>query len=416
MRRIVLFLALVLASVGGAGALGQEAGDAGRIAIAGADGNIHLYDVATGVVTPLTEDGAPDAKVYIWPTWSNDGRLAYFGVSVQPGDPYRFGIFLQPPEGDPIRAHTARDESFTYAHWAPGDCPAGDCRDLAVLYTNTNGELALRRVRAGEGAADVSVVEVETGGPFYWDWSPDGQSMFWARFGALLERYDVAANAVVETFAEAQGLERAVDWSPVDDRLLSSVRRADGAFDLVVFDGAAREVLVEGLEGGVAFEWSPDGTQVAYVDFADTAHLKIVDANTGSEVAALAQGVVAFFWSPDGARIAYLTFEPERLTPQPIAYRQPAQQAPQLQWFIYDLATDATAVSVVFTPTSDMVYYLSFFDQFARGHRLWSPDSARIVYAERLGDGRDVVSLIDAGDPGAAPQILVEGRFGVFSW
>lgn len=416
-RQTWVMAAVIALLIGSAAAHAQEAtpGDAGQLAIVGADGNIHLYHMASGTFTALTDDAAQGERAYAWPTWSNDGRLAYFGVSAQRDDPYRLGIFIKPAAGDAVRAHAALDEVFTYAHWAPADCPAGNCRDLAVLYTNASGNLAMRLVRSG---AEITVTEVEEGGPFYWDWSPDGQSMFWARFGLLLERYDVATNQVVEVFPEMQGPERAVDWSPVDDRLLSVVRLEDGTANLVVFDGAARQAVVEGLEAGAAFEWSPDGARIAYVDVADDLRLNVIDARTGSLIASPATGVFAFFWSPDGARIAYLALEAPRVTPQPASRRDPSAQpdAPRIQWFVYDLAADRSDRSAAFVPTADMIYYLQFFDQFARSHRLWSPDSRYLVYAERLRDGRDVVSLIDVNAPDAPPQILMEGSMGVFGW
>jgi len=62
-----------------------------------------------------------------------------------------------------------------------------------------------------------------------------------------------------------------------------------------------------------------------------------------------------------------------------------------------------------------MIYYLRFFDQFARSHRLWSPDSRSLTYAEVLDDGRSVVSLVETTGTGT-PRTLMYGRIGVFSW
>jgi TolB protein len=63
-----------------------------------------------------------------------------------------------------------------------------------------------------------------------------------------------------------------------------------------------------------------------------------------------------------------------------------------------------------------MIYYLSFYDQFARSHRLWSPDSLSLVYGEMLDDGSSVVSLLDTTRPGSAPQHIARGSLGIFNW
>jgi TolB protein len=286
-----------------------------------------------------------------------------------------------------------------------------------VLYTTGSGDLAVRRVRSTGSGTEFAVEEVAEGAPFYWDWSPDGQSMFWARFSQQLEIYDVASNAVVETLSEQPGLQRAVDWSPVDNRLLSAIQSGRRSSDLVVFDGDTRQVLVEGLNGIVSFEWSPDGRQVAYTDN-DGGQLSIVDARTGGPVAAVSDDVVAFFWSPDGTRIAYITlrYEEDNISAKRAAKPAAQDDLPTARWHVYDRMSGTSTPFAAFVPTRDMLYYLQFYDQFSRSHRLWSPDSRYIVYGEQTSDGRQWVSLLDVLTPGSAPDTLMEGSFGVFSW
>ena len=391
--------------------------DAGQIAITGHDGNIHLYDVASETDALVTDDAISGIKLYSWPTWSNDGQLAYFGTSLSDTPPYRFAIFVRSAAGDdPVTVFTAPDEAFTYAYWSPGDCPDGNCRDLAVLYTSANGRLAVRRVRSTGGGAEFTVEDLAQGGPFYWDWSPDGQSMFWARFSSELAIYDVASASVVQEFTERQGLQRAVDWSPVDNRLLSAVR-SGGRSDLVIFDGDTRQVLASGVDGILSFEWSPDGSQVAYADN-DGGGLHLANAATAQEIALVSDDVVSFFWSPDGARIAYITLRVERddvnLKPAPGSVKQEGR--PIARWHVYDVSAGTSTPLAAFIPSRDMLYYLQFYDQFARSHRLWSPDSRYLVYGETTRDGQMLVSLLDTRTEGSTPVTLMEGTFGVFSW
>ncbi|WP_162909199.1 TolB family protein [Aggregatilinea lenta] len=406
---IILLLALLVAPEANNVLPSAAQGDAGNIAIAGSDGNLYVYEVASGKTTSLTSDAVPGIKQYSWPTWSTDGQMAYFGVDLtRESDPYRLGIFVQPAGSSEAElVYSALDETFTYAYWSPADCAAGDCRDLAVLYTGRNG-LALRRVRVAD---EVMISELGTGGPFYWDWSPDGQSMLWARNGNSLEIYDIMAETVVTHLPDIPGLERAIDWSPVDDRLLAAVRVSPQRSDLTVFDDAARQVIAPGLRGVVSFEWSPDGSQVAYV--AGDAALHVVNVADQTEVTTPIEDTLAFFWSPDGSRIAYLS----RVRTPGGTLAKPARQVElRLQWSTLDVATDRTTGLSAFLPSEDMLYYLNFYDQFARSHRLWSPDSRYLVYGEVLADGGPVVTLLDTQTPSQTPVKLMDGSIGIFSW
>jgi TolB protein len=406
---IILLLALLIAPGASSAPRVAAQGDAGRIAIAGSDGNLYVYDVASSEATALTADAVPGIKQYSWPTWSTDGQLAYFGVDLtQANDPYRLGIFVQPAGGSQAElVYSALDETFTYAYWAPADCAAADCRDLAVLYTGRDG-LALRRVRVAD---EVTVSELGTGGPFYWDWSPDGQSMLWARNGNSLEIYDVAAGAVVTALPDMPGLERAIDWSPVDDRLLAAVRVSPQRSDLTVFDGDARQVIAPGLRGVISFEWSPDGSQVAYVAGDEALH--VVNVADQTEVTTPIEGALAFFWSPDGSRIAYLS---RVRTPGGTLAKPVPQVELRLLWSTLDVAANQTAGLSAFLPSEDMLYYLNFYDQFARSHRLWSPDSRYLVYGQILADGGPVVTLLDTQTPSQTPVKLMDGSIGIYSW
>lgn len=395
----------------------------GMIAFPGADANIYLYDMASAATTRLTNDAQPGTVQYAWPTWSPDGQLAYFGVNATGATPFRLGIFVTPPDAlaaptapaaSPEPVFTSTTDVFTYAAWAPATCPAGgDCRDLWVLYTPQGGSLAVRNVRSMDGGTAFEVTEIAEGQPFYWDWSPDGSMMLWARYAQQLELYDVAQGEVVRVFDEQQGLQRSIDWSPVDNRFLSMVRSSGRASDLVVFDGEARTVLAEGIPSGAAFEWSPDATQVAYADLARGV-LTIVDAQTAEVVATPDRAVLAFFWSPDGTRLAYLSLAESG---DDISAKMAArQEIPALQWNVFDPATGISTRLAQFIPSRDMIYYLNFFDQFAHSHRLWSPDSRYLVYGELLRDGSQRVAAVDVTQPNRAPQIIGEGSIGIFSW
>jgi TolB protein len=409
MKRRFDYLLTLLLCLGFLSTAQAQSTGSGQIAITGNDGNIYLYDVAGDSLSAVTSDArlSLPEKIYNWPTWSSDGQLAYFGADGDPANPYRLGVFIQAPGGQPKGVYAAQDELFTYAYWSLGDCSdPSPCRDLALLYTNEAG-LGVRLIRTSAG---FPVTELGQGGPFYWDWSPDGGRMIWARFGAQFDLYDVAS-AQETTLPYPHGLaQSAADWSPLDERLLLAV--GDGLTTrLVLVDGPQETVIAEGLPNGVAFDWSSDALQVAYVDWSIGALYRHELASAQSQLIA-PDGVIAFFWSPDGSKLAYLTLEAES-DPNPGA--NGSRQLVGLRWNLYEAATGQNRVLNAFLPTENMLYYLNFFDQFMRSHRLWSPDSRYLVYGERTAQG-DQVTLLDTQASKITPRPIAEGNMGVFSW
>jgi TolB protein len=394
-------------------------GDSGKIAVRGVDGNIYVYDMATAQLTPVTRDASltPPERFYAWATWSTDGQLAFFGTSLDPANPFGLGIFIQQVGKSPKGVYAGEEEFFTYAYWSPADCPLAEagCRDLAVLYTTAEG-LATRLVRSAES---FTVTEIAQGGPFYWDWSPDGASMLWARDGRIFEIYDVAT-AESNVLPYPQGLEAAADWSPVDDRLLAAVYDPNGVTTLSVIEGDDQRVLVKDLVDGVAAQWSPTGEHIAYIDLHDGG-LHVLESASGTEIALPNRGVLAFNWSPDGQKVAYVTITTFNPDDRPNARREFASSQAQpgpvgLQWNVYDLNLATSFTLNTFLPSEAMIYYLSFFDQFALSHQLWSPDSRYLVFGEVTMDGGQHVSIVDTTSPGTPPFVVAEGTMGIFSW
>src|SRR5262249_55915416 len=125
------------------------------LAVIGADGNLSVYDANGKNPFSVTKDATPGTKLYQWPTWSTDGRLAFFGASGDKSDPYSLRVFVQDQvtAGGTYQAvYSSPDEIFTYAYWSPGDCLKGKCRDLALLFTPASGDgLALRMIRDENG-------------------------------------------------------------------------------------------------------------------------------------------------------------------------------------------------------------------------------------------------------------------------
>jgi TolB protein len=420
--RFALLLSFGLSFVAFAGRLQAQETKPYMLAIVGADGNLTLYDAAGQNPRAITTDAQDEVRLYHWPTWSTDGRLAYFGVSADAANPYRLGVFvIRDPQQSLVAttAYTALDEVFTYAYWSPGACSVGDCRDLALLFTPPSGAgLALRLIRDAGGQFSHQVAG--RAAPFYFSFSPDGSRMIWHRFGSRLEVYEVETQKVVETLTDVPGQFPAPMWSPVDDQFLMAAQGSElSRSDLIVAQGAARRTLADELEGTVSFAWSPDAKHVAYMHGAGK--VVVIDAQTGQLLAkAPHSNIVAMFWSPQNDQVAYLRLNRDlpglqaRYRPNGVTAGASLQQ-PTLTWFTLNIATGQATALADFFPSRDMVYYLNFYDQFSRSHRLWSPDGRYLTYGAVDSDGKSRVMIADVTAPGS-PQSVSLGTLGVWSW
>ncbi len=399
------------------------------LAIIGADGNVSVYDANGKNPIRVTTDAQAGQRVYQWPTWATDGRLAFFGASADPVDLYSLRMFVTDPSAPNLSvtsAYSSADETFTYAYWSPGDCAAqsaatsaaGGCRELALLFTPADQSgLSVRLIR-DEGDRFSNRI-IGQSSPFYYSFAPDGTKMLWFQNGSQLEVYDVAADKVINNLSDTPGKFQAPMWSPIDDRLLFGTTSADPAqTDLVIAQGTDRRVLLRGLDGPISFAWSPDAALIASVAGYDK--VQITDVKTGKSVASGTQGnVIAHFWSPQSDRVAYLVVNRDTAGSQARLRANghtPAEQATGgLTWYVLDVKTGNDAPIVTFAPTRDMVYLLNFFDQFARSHSLWSPDGRYLTYGAVDLLGKQNVMIVDTQQI-SNPIKVGAGSVGIWSW
>lgn len=397
----------------------------GHIAYIGADLNVYTIARETNAIFQLTTDAGIErdsALIYQWPTWSTDGRLAYFQTFLTRAGTATTSVFIAPDAQTPgISRYETAEKSFTYAYWSPQNCDTdSSCRELAVLMGTPNG-FNIDIVR-DVPQSDSEVSTIGRGSPFYFSWSPDGERMLWHRNQARIEVHDRSEGQVISAVSEIPGAFAAPAWSPVDDRLLFGRDGTNPATtDLVIAMGDQTETLVSGLRGPVYFAWSPNGNQIAYVDRQGA--LVVIDAVSGERLARTSvNGVLAFFWSPDSRRIAYIT-----LASAPGSFNAfegksellkmlPQGQPPGLTWSVIDISTEETRRYGIFVPTREMIYLLSFYDQFAQSHRLWSPNSTHLVYGEVTSDGQSFVSILDTTRAVSIPLNIANGFIGIWSF
>ncbi|MEO0563921.1 MAG: hypothetical protein AAF125_17585, partial [Chloroflexota bacterium] len=390
-RLIHLFFALLLL-LSASLVIAQDDTDAtiaGEIAIIGEDYNVYIWDEIGADLVQLTDDALTtddSTRRYQMPTWATDGRLAYFGIQVSRED-YVTEVFVS-AEGvsseQPI--YVGEDEVLNYAYWSPQNCSATEtCRELAMLLNSrVIGGLFVKLVEDQVIEGDARIIG--RGGPFYFSWSANGENMIWQRNNNRLDVYNLLSGEIDTQLDQQPGRFQTPHWSPVDDRVLVGARGEQRATtDLIVVEGGVATTLVEALEVPVVyFSWSPDGEQVAYTTPNDV--LTVVNARTGDTVSqSLVESVGPFFWSPDSSKIAFVTLAtPEgTFTTNAGVRARPVQQGmPDLAWSVLDVATGESRRYSAFVPTQRMAYILTYFDQFAKSHSLWSPDSRYIVYSE----------------------------------
>lgn len=393
----------------------------GQIAYIGSDRNVYTLNLSDSSKTALSNDSSI-ARFYQWPTWSSDGRLAYFLTSHTPGR-FTTEVLVSPDGTSPGKvAYIGENEVFNYAYWSPQNCMDGDekCRDLAVLLSDArSNELFIELVRDEPDA--LSNNRIGAGAPFYFSWSPDGTRLLWQRGNVQLDIFDTTTNNIVETLNVMPGFFRAPAWSPIDDRLLVGIVSDDGeTTNLTILTPADQQVLANNLRGTVSFIWSPNGDYIAYMD--QQGVLWVVDSRTSSTVAQSAvSGVGAFFWSPDSRRIAFVTlstssdtFSAQRGFNRKVSAS--LQNPAELAWSVLDIQTGVSRRFGAFFPTAEMLYMLTYFDQFSQSHRIWSPDNRYIIYAERTSNTQSVINLLDTAQSNAVPFALVDGLIGVWSF
>lgn len=411
---LLLFVTMVSAQ--------EAAPESGNIAYVGSDYNIYLFDPNTARQSQLTDD-AGESRRYQWPTWSTDGRLAYFSSYLDDGRLFLGAHISQNGFETGRQVYAGENEGFNYAYWAPQDCAfSAGCRDLTVLISSQSKGMFLELLR--DAGDETSNETVGLGGPpFYYSWSPDGSRMIWQRRNETLDIYDTVSAEVIDTLDQTPGAILAPAWSPVDDRILLGARDDDSAFtDLVIFGDGEVLTLAQDLNGLVSFSWSPNGNYAAYRVASGSAAgpIFVVDASTGELVArSPVTGALAFFWSPDSQRIAYIT-----LASPPGSFSAHAggvlaaptrQDTNGIAWSILNIGDESVVRFGAFVPTGEMIYILQYFDQFAQSHRVWSPDSRHLIFSEMTEDG-PMINLLDVTQADSVPFAIAAGLIGVWSF
>lgn len=338
------------------------------------------------------------------PTWSRDGAaLAWSSASAD-----RQVVLVQRfddggrPTDDPEVSDAAGFPVF-YLQWDRDD------RHLAYLRTAVEtGQVEFGLLEPG-----LPLQPVDEAVPFFVGWAP-GSPRLLAHAGEEVLRLHEVADGVDPPGAGEVVLDRGGGYTApawVDDG--RAVVVDEGSLAIVtVADGTVESI--EPVSGPVAFALSPDGSRLAYrllpetggdVDEASLAtgsvaenQLVVLDLATGEREVVTDEGAVAWEWSPDGSRLAWLTFV------------EGAVLSGRWHFWSVDGSAPGTDRTPDFALTRTYAQsYLPFFAQYAQSVTGWAPDSSAFAYAGTVGSGQGVwVQLVDEPAPS---RLVAPGDF-----
>jgi TolB protein len=176
-------------------------------------------------------------------------------------------------------------------------------------------------------------------------------------------------------------------WSP-DGTKVAYASRQDGNWELYIYDMLTGQTtrMTYDLSFQGAPGWSPDGQWLVYESYQGNNLDVYVVPVDGSQLAQrITENPAPDFspaWSPDGRRIAF------------VSWRDGNQD---IYTFSLDNPVDADAANITNTPDRQEDY------------PAWSPNGRLLAYSA-LDQGREKVFVKDTDEPGAAAQVLEQGR------
>jgi TolB protein len=366
-----------------------------RLLIQDSDGNIFTTRPDGSERVPLTTD-ANSQHQYSQPTWSPTGnKIAWSELDIRSGE-LKSSLMVSQFNGL-TRNHFDLPFAPFYLQWSPDESRLAYLSNWLNLDQST-ATIALRLINLS--AVTNTISTLAQGEPLYLVWSPDSDRILIHIDNDRLEFWDTAGRGspLNQTFAAFP----TPQWSSDGSRLLYAVG-AQGAQTLILADAEGNQLQeITDYDQSIAFSLSPDDKRVAYavtpsnINIAAFGPLYVVDLASNQTREVAAQPVMAFFWSPDGSKLAYL-------------FTDDSGPEVRLRWSVWDGKENKDFASIV-PSRLFMEGYLQFFDQYARGMNIWSPDSTAFAYAavdDQLGSNIWVQRL-DAPEPeNVSPGVYV---------
>ena len=417
----------------------QEEGEMemGRIAYIGPDGNIFTInpdgtdsrritttDLRVGPAGHILAQAARSQIFYTWPTWSPDStKLAASRITV---DEESVGFTLEVVDvstgqtsaiydNDPNTAPIAQNTPH-YIYWSP------DSKYLTFIAATITG-LSLFSSIPEEGR---NATRLAGQGPLYFSWARDSSSILIHRETELLmARLDSDGIGSPSPVGDTGMRFSTPAFSPDASKIVyvaedggrnglhiaetNSIASSQGGLQ----QSDARPIMDVGESS--AFLWSPTRDEIAVVDSVDSTsarydRLTVISSDGSSRRVLVNEPLFAFFWSPDGSIIMYAAFDAGRNI---------------LTWKYVDRSGEKTVTLTEFVPSTEFRTMITFFEQYAYSHSIWSPDGSQIVFSgivnptdpRRNGTSPEGVKVhvLDVRE-GATPREIATSQLAIWSW
>jgi hypothetical protein len=356
----------------------------GRLGIVADDGALITVRADGAELSTVAE--APPGGTVVQFAWSPDATKLAFSTTTSRAA--TLGV------GDASgAAPTVRSITTAPYHLAWGSSQAR----IGFLRVDTVDTVELATVDTALAAAPVTV---RSGAPVTAAWSPDATRLIAVVGEQIVLAPPDGPGRVLATRPGAGGTPAWLDDSTVliavdtgqDQRLVRLDVDTGATQDLLVYDGAIT-FLPDTTGARIAYQVVPadggggQGGRVSFPRRAQTAGdpptvedgaLAVFDVATSTSRVVLDEPAQAFQWSPDGARLAFL--DPQDETTSRWRF-----------WTADPAANGATVDGPTFAPSATFVDLVQpYFDQLAPGTEWWSPDGSAFAFAGRV-QGRDGV-------------------------
>lgn len=361
-----------------------------------------------------------DKRIFQFPSWAaSKNQIAAVGINDNGGGLYvvsdRFENRLAYPE-----LYFSHSQLPFYHYWSPDDG--------AIAFLTTHPQGFGLRIANMNGAGYLLTI----GQPLFWSWTTEPNMLF---LHAGYKNTD-ARLSFIGTKGEGWG-ENVAQPGDFQTPAVSPDGRFYAYASVDMF--GRRQIVVESIktdqklsfaeEGMLAMRWSPEPSLLAYIAGIDPEQryygpLRLIDMETQQKQKLIDHNVLAFFWSPDGRKIAYLKLtEMRTIRPLSVAASQyfpsssmytngsvPHTLADNngdlllyLDVHVYDVRTGGDSyLTTIAPPPTFLNQYLPFFDQYSLSHRLWSPDSTRLVLPTIVEDTAVIQIIPMNGQPASA--------------
>jgi Tol biopolymer transport system component len=369
---------------------------------------------AAGVIPVATTPAQQrrPANAFGWPTYSPDAsKIAYIAMSGKGGGPSSGVYVYDLDKGLSLKLFESSTERVIYLYWLP------DGRQLSFLTSEPGGRLTLMLAQIRENAP---LRIVATGAPLYFNWNRAGgelllhTSLSGTERGERVSLMSITPTSqdTVRVLAEGYAPFKAPCWS-ADGKHLAFVATENDIAHLYVADadGKNPRAAAKLMVGQSSFVWAPDSRRIAFSTAQLPPHevmdgISIVDVADGRVRRLVEDGVVAFYFSPDSKQIAYVGVPPKR---------------PYYTWNVVDVGSGHKRELARFLATGEEGVAWRYFDQLALSHNIWAPDSSAITFAgvivKKPRGGKAPGHPLKAPAPqiiimpvgGGAPRMVAEG-------